>query len=115
MQERQTCAECGRHSPLTETGYTLISKEFGWRLLRRKALDGSLVLEWRCPTCWAKYKQRNAIAGGPPSSRDAQSLSTSGEQSRWLLDQEAAPPSSRVRPVEDPEPGADRGLPRKRA
>ncbi len=114
MKERHVCADCGRHSPPTETGYTLISKEFGWRLLREVKSDGSVRLEWRCPVCWKAYKQRNAPVLPPPSTRGKQDLSLSGEHSRALLDEEA-PSSSRFRAVYTPASEAGRGLPRKRA
>jgi hypothetical protein len=56
MNERQTCVDCGARSPPTETNYTLISARFGWRLARSIRADGTLLIEWRCPTCWDKYK-----------------------------------------------------------
>jgi hypothetical protein len=57
MRDRQTCVGCGKKSPETETNYTLISAQFGWRLTRYKSADGSLVIEWRCPSCWREYKR----------------------------------------------------------
>lgn len=60
MRDRQTCVGCGKQSPETETNYTLISAQFGWRLSRFKTPDGSLVVEWRCPTCWREYKKNRA-------------------------------------------------------
>ncbi|HEX8795098.1 MAG TPA: hypothetical protein VF765_29325 [Polyangiaceae bacterium] len=73
MRDRQTCVGCGKKSPETETNYTLISAQFGWRLTRYKNPDGTLVVEWRCPTCWREYKRaRTSLApepsSGPPSS-----------------------------------------------
>jgi hypothetical protein len=61
---------CGKQAPETETNYTLISAQFGWRLTRYKRADGTLVLEWRCPTCWREFKRsRNgASTNGPPAS-----------------------------------------------
>lgn len=56
MRERQTCVGCSRQSPETETNYTLISAQFGWRLTRTPAADGSISIEWRCPTCWRTYR-----------------------------------------------------------
>jgi len=67
MRDRQTCVGCGKKSPETETNYTLISAQFGWRLTRYKSADGTLVVEWRCPSCWREYKRaRNGPADGPP-------------------------------------------------
>jgi hypothetical protein len=57
MRDRETCVDCGRKSPETETNYTLISSQFGWRLLRYQRVDGVIVVEWRCPGCWREYKK----------------------------------------------------------
>jgi hypothetical protein len=62
VSEFQTCVGCGKTSPETETEYTLISAQFGWRLTRSTAADGSLILQWRCPTCWAEFKRSQAEA-----------------------------------------------------
>jgi hypothetical protein len=73
MRDRQTCVGCGKKSPETETNYTLISAQFGWRLTRYKGGDGALIVEWRCPSCWRDYKRtRVAPVGEPPSSRPSQ-------------------------------------------
>ena len=74
MQERQVCVGCGKKSPETETNYTLISAQFGWRLSRTRSPDGSTLIEWRCPTCWREYKKARTSAPdglpAPPSSGD---------------------------------------------
>jgi hypothetical protein len=68
VAEPQTCAECGKQSPETETDYTLISAQYGWRLTRTMDRDGSLLLEWRCPSCWAIFKaERPRVGDGPPA------------------------------------------------
>ncbi len=54
--ERAICRDCGERAPPTNTNYTLISTNFGWRLTRRDLPDGTKVPEWRCPACWRKYK-----------------------------------------------------------
>ena len=64
MRDRQTCIGCGKKSPETETNYTLISAQFGWRLTRYRDADGNIVIEWRCPNCWRDYKKAK---GEPPS------------------------------------------------
>lgn len=58
MSEVQVCCDCKRISPPTQTNYTLISTEHGWRLARTKLPDGKIRLEWRCPKCWAKFVGR---------------------------------------------------------
>jgi hypothetical protein len=66
MRDRETCVDCKKPSPETDTNYTLISAEHGWRLHRTRAVDGTFLMEWRCPTCWQRFKEAN---GAPPSSR----------------------------------------------
>ena len=62
MREKQTCIACGKSSPETETNYTLISAQFGWRLTRFRKPDGTIVIEWRCADCWEDYKKHNPAA-----------------------------------------------------
>jgi hypothetical protein len=59
-------------SPETETNYTLISAQFGWRLARSKSSDGEIVVEWRCPACWREYKLARGSFDEPKSSRSLQ-------------------------------------------
>lgn len=66
MADAQTCVACGKQAPETETNYTLISAQFGWRLTRYKRDDGTLVLEWRCPNCWREFKRARTPAAPPP-------------------------------------------------
>ncbi|MFO0551299.1 MAG: hypothetical protein U0271_23115 [Polyangiaceae bacterium] len=65
---RRQCVGCGAWSPATRTQHTLISARFGWRLTRRTGDDGKIVVEWRCPTCFAKLRSSTPDDGGPPSS-----------------------------------------------
>jgi hypothetical protein len=58
MRDRQTCIGCGKQSPETETNYTLISAQFGWRLTRRRTEAGEFAIEWRCPECWRDHKKK---------------------------------------------------------
>jgi hypothetical protein len=58
MGQQQTCVDCGGKSPPTETNYTLISELHGWRLTRLRDAQGRFVAEWRCPSCWRAYKDR---------------------------------------------------------
>lgn len=125
MQERHACEDCGRLSPPTETGYTLLSKEFGWRLTRQVRPDGTLTLEWRCQSCWAKHKVKLAAAAPkpPPSTPrpyggEDPSLTMSGEHSRAVYDEayppDSAPTSKRMRTIDPADaPASSRGLPRK--
>ncbi len=67
MRGRQNCVDCGKASPETETNYTLISAECGWRLTRIQSPSG-LVIHWRCPLCWRTFKDAQA-ARKPASGR----------------------------------------------
>jgi uncharacterized C2H2 Zn-finger protein len=49
------CVDCGLEPPKTETNYTLVSQQHGWRLTRTKTDEG-FVTTLRCPACWAKFK-----------------------------------------------------------
>ena len=60
-----TCVRCGAHSPPTETNYTLISPSHGWRCIRRLDDEGNRVLEWFCPSCWAKQRDKNPASVKP--------------------------------------------------
>src|SRR5882672_1113524 len=71
----QICIGCGKKAPETETNYTLISAQFGWRLTRQKRDDGEIVLEWRCPTCWRDFKR---VRTGMPGARGSKSSSAPG-------------------------------------
>ena len=54
---REKCHECGVDSPETNTEYTLISSRYGWRVVRSRNAEGEIVMEWRCPACWKRYKE----------------------------------------------------------
>jgi hypothetical protein len=62
MPDRQVCIDCGTLSPETETNYTLISSQFGWRLTRTRTIDGQFNVEWRCPACWKEHKRLKQAA-----------------------------------------------------
>ncbi len=61
------CVDCSKVSPPTRTEHTLRSAEHGWRLHRAHAADGTVVLQWRCPTCWRNYKRGQPGVATPPS------------------------------------------------
>jgi hypothetical protein len=53
---RQTCADCGKQSPLTESSQTLISAQHRWRLTRLPSPNGTgSISQWRCPECWGRF------------------------------------------------------------
>jgi hypothetical protein len=51
-----TCADCKAIAPETETAYTLIGQQFGWRLKYVVDADGKRVPEWRCDKCFRARK-----------------------------------------------------------
>lgn len=65
MSDRPICVGCGAMAPDTDTNHTLISATFGWRLTRRKSFDGTTLLDWRCATCWRKFKGEAPPAAPP--------------------------------------------------
>lgn len=56
MSSSPKCVQCGTEAPEANTDYTLISANFGWRVIRQVHPDGSHAMEWRCPSCWVAYK-----------------------------------------------------------
>jgi hypothetical protein len=63
------CVDCNKTSPPTRTEHTLLSAEHGWRLHKGQSTDGTVVMQWRCPTCWRNYKRGQPAASPPPSSQ----------------------------------------------
>jgi hypothetical protein len=106
MRDRQTCIDCGKQSPETETNYTLISAQFGWRLTRRKTESGDFVVEWRCPDCWRKHKQKQLEDVPSSGSPERMTPRTPAPRSS------RPPPPSSARPSKAP--AAAPGVPRKR-
>jgi len=54
----RSCVDCGCSAPADASEYTLFSKKYGWRLTREISATGELVLEWRCPGCFAKVRSK---------------------------------------------------------
>jgi hypothetical protein len=68
MVRPDACIDCGAQAPALaeDESTTIFTKATGWRLVLRKAAEGAHVPEWRCASCWQKYR----AAGGhvrPPS------------------------------------------------
>ncbi len=83
--------DCRTQSPQADNDYALIDGAIGWRLTRSKAADGSVVREWRCPSCWAEHKRTRtevSTAVSPPIPK-RQSIKPPAKPS--------SPPSSRGR------------------
>jgi len=53
----QKCIGCGSEPPASNTDFTLVSAR-GWRLTPAVADDGSKMMQWRCPPCWARHRRR---------------------------------------------------------
>ena len=54
---QQHCATCGLTSPEADSLYVLIG-ESGWRPLWREGSIQRPDVEWFCPACWERYKER---------------------------------------------------------
>ena len=67
MAQPQTCFDCGKTAPETQTSYTLISSAHGWRVSREKNEKWEFVARWRCADCWKKLKDARTPATGPDS------------------------------------------------
>jgi hypothetical protein len=65
-QSVEQCLQCGARAPETNTNYTLISQT-GWRLTRGEGADGSIIMKWHCPECWAKRKLSGDTKSRPES------------------------------------------------
>lgn len=50
------CVDCRRVAPSTETAYTLIGQQHGWRLGFALDQEGKRLPEWRCPDCFRRAK-----------------------------------------------------------
>ncbi|HEY4104589.1 MAG TPA: hypothetical protein VGM44_11895, partial [Polyangiaceae bacterium] len=61
----RVCTGCRARAPRTESNYTLISAQHGWRLTTHLSKNGDRIAEWCCPTCWLAYRK----AGGKLSER----------------------------------------------
>jgi|HubBroStandDraft_1064217.scaffolds.fasta_scaffold366102_1 hypothetical protein len=68
MFTRPECVDCRTLAPQTNTYYTLIGPIHSWRMSRASQPDGEVLIEWRCPTCWRRFKAAAAITGTYPSS-----------------------------------------------
>jgi hypothetical protein len=103
------CVGCLIWSPKTTSGHTLISAQYGWRLLREMR-DGEMALEWRCASCWQRHKLAKGSGGeAAPSSRTVPQSSRQGEPTAGSRAGEPAtersgdmPPESAARPASSP-------------
>lgn len=55
--ERPACSICGKAAPETQTDYTPVSSQHGWRRSITTAADGSRVAKWICKECWEAQHQ----------------------------------------------------------
>jgi hypothetical protein len=56
------CVDCGALSPPTDAERSSIGESAAWRLTRQPTRDGRMMLEWRCPPCWAEHWKRQQSA-----------------------------------------------------
>jgi hypothetical protein len=96
MRDRQTCIDCGKLSPETETNYTLISAQFGWRLARRRTETGEFVAEWRCAECWREHKKKTQGEESPSGPERAAERRSSIPKAQVGAPSRSTPPPSRA-------------------
>jgi hypothetical protein len=58
---RESCVDCKKDAPETDSNYTLISQQYGWRLTRSKSSTGRNIHVWRCPECYEKFRPRRKL------------------------------------------------------
>lgn len=56
------CNECSAVRPALSESDTLISTRYGWRLTRA-TLDGHVLMQWWCPSCWATRRAQIRALG----------------------------------------------------
>jgi hypothetical protein len=88
-QDHAKCIDCKKRAPTTQSDYTLISAQFGWRLSRTQLPNGTYEVDWRCPECWAAYKKRT---------RPFATTGEFGSEARTDPGKAATPPSTSGRP-----------------
>jgi hypothetical protein len=62
------CCECSAKAPDTEIESSPFLSSLGWRVIRKDSPEGAYVVEWRCRTCWKKYKAATASVAPPKES-----------------------------------------------
>jgi hypothetical protein len=67
MGDQPLCVDCKARAPETTTNYTLIGSQHGWRVSRKRRPDGTVLVEWRCATCWKAHKvgSKTSDSAGP--------------------------------------------------
>lgn len=68
MEVFRQCVGCQAKAPKTDTAHTLIGDKHGWRLARAVDAHGMVVMQWRCRSCWQKFK---AFGGSESTGRYA--------------------------------------------
>ncbi|MET0595204.1 MAG: hypothetical protein ABW133_21065 [Polyangiaceae bacterium] len=64
LKHHPSCCGCGATPPPDDEdsdSSTLLSMRFGWRVIRQLDPRGSMSAEWRCPSCWDKYKAARPV------------------------------------------------------
>ena len=59
MQHR--CVGCGEESPVADTFLALVG-ELGWRASWEHGTVADPNARWRCPECWAAFKEEALVA-----------------------------------------------------
>jgi len=69
VPSRQQCRDCGASPPPTQSNYTLISSQHGWRCVIAMNDQGEKITVWRCATCWAKHREQAKANPGKSAGR----------------------------------------------
>jgi hypothetical protein len=79
IADRPKCVACGSEAPETRTEYTLISAQYGWRVIRNRRAPGTTSIEWYCPACW---KRRKTATSSPEPSSTPRPLTVAQSRAR---------------------------------
>jgi hypothetical protein len=66
VDNAKICIGCGAVAPPAEEDSTLISIAHGWRCVRAVNSSNRVVIEWRCPTCWALFRAKAPVSERRP-------------------------------------------------
>jgi hypothetical protein len=75
------CCECSANAPDTEIESSPFLSSLGWRVIRKDTPDGVYAVEWRCKSCWKKFKAATAASQAPKDARMRSMLPRKGSSS----------------------------------
>jgi hypothetical protein len=54
------CIACGATAPTLGDDTTLLSQR-GWRVTKEVNPQGGIFLNWRCPPCWKRHREKKEM------------------------------------------------------